>query len=372
MRMRALFIFGLALSISVVSPGQVQPSRSKLKSRLVDVRGAKKAIEKKLKDTRQRAQVVEEDLAKVDDRLDRVIEQLDQTTGRLDKAKQEQRQVAKELEEATVQLEASKKKVIARLKVMYMQGQESTAASLISSNSLTQLAERKFVFSRIAEIDRRLFSEYKILHDRVAAKKARADQLVLEVGKLIAEQKEQAATLKDIRRAKEVALNDLHKQQDKLQRMIASLDQEESQIEAKLSNYTSSLPPFVGKFSRPVNAPMGNRRFGMQMHPILHVMRMHNGIDFGAKYGAPIHAAASGVVISASYGRGFGNHVIIDHGGGVTTLYAHCSRMNVRAGQRVTRGQTIGAVGSTGLSTGPHLHWEVRINGRPVNPLGRL
>ena len=110
----------------------------------------------------------------------------------------------------------------------------------------------------------------------------------------------------------------------------------------------------------------------MRYHPILHITRLHAGCDFGAPIGATIRAVAPGEVIHASYMRGYGNVVIVDHGGGISTVYAHCSRISVSDGQRVTRGQHIANVGSTGLSTGPHLHFEVRVNGRAVNPRGYL
>jgi murein DD-endopeptidase MepM/ murein hydrolase activator NlpD len=112
--------------------------------------------------------------------------------------------------------------------------------------------------------------------------------------------------------------------------------------------------------------------FGMRYHPILHITRLHAGVDFGAPIGTTIHAAADGVVIATRQMRSAGNVVMIDHGGGLSTVYMHCSRFLVAPGQRVSRGDPIAAVGNTGLSTGPHLHFEVRINGQPVNPLGKL
>jgi murein DD-endopeptidase MepM/ murein hydrolase activator NlpD len=104
-------------------------------------------------------------------------------------------------------------------------------------------------------------------------------------------------------------------------------------------------------------------------HPLLHISRPHEGIDVAAPMGSPIIAPASGVVTRVAYENGYGNTLEIDHGNGITTRYAHCSKINVRAGQRVTRGQTIAAVGSTGLATGPHLHYEIHLNGKVVNPL---
>ncbi len=104
-------------------------------------------------------------------------------------------------------------------------------------------------------------------------------------------------------------------------------------------------------------------------HPILHIARPHEGIDVTAPMGAPIVAPASGTIVTVSRERGYGLIVEIDHGNGIVTKYAHCSRALVRKGQKVTRGEVIAAVGNSGLSTGPHLHYEIHINGRVVDPL---
>lgn len=99
---------------------------------------------------------------------------------------------------------------------------------------------------------------------------------------------------------------------------------------------------------------------------------LHPGIDIGAAMGTPIRAAAAGTVIVAAYSGGYGNLVVIDHGNGLATAYAHQSQIAVSVGQQVAQGQLIGYVGSTGFSTGPHLHFEVRVNGSPVDPMGYL
>jgi murein DD-endopeptidase MepM/ murein hydrolase activator NlpD len=109
--------------------------------------------------------------------------------------------------------------------------------------------------------------------------------------------------------------------------------------------------------------------FGYRIHPIYGIPKMHNGLDFTATQGTPVYATGDGVVKEAEFGSGFGNNIVINHGYGYETLYGHLVRMKVRRGQRVQRGQVIGWVGSTGASTGPHCHYEVHINGRPVDPV---
>ena len=109
--------------------------------------------------------------------------------------------------------------------------------------------------------------------------------------------------------------------------------------------------------------------FGSRIHPVYGVARMHNGLDIDAPFGAPIRSAGDGEVVMAEVRGGYGNAVVVDHGNGIATLYAHMAAFTVEPGQRVLQGDILGAVGSTGLSTGPHLHWEVRVKGQPVNPL---
>ncbi|WP_298614396.1 M23 family metallopeptidase [uncultured Thermosynechococcus sp.] len=144
-------------------------------------------------------------------------------------------------------------------------------------------------------------------------------------------------------------------------------------IHQRLGYVPRGLPPLhrSGRLAYPVQAPITSP-FGWRIHPILGTERFHTGVDFGADFGTPIYAAAAGRVIFADWSGGYGQTVILDHGGGMTTLYAHAQRLLVREGQFVQQGQPIAEVGSTGLSTGPHLHFEVRLNGEPTDPLAYL
>ncbi len=126
-----------------------------------------------------------------------------------------------------------------------------------------------------------------------------------------------------------------------------------------------------GQFMRPVPGAITST-FGSRVHPITGVVTQHDGLDFGSSCGTSIQAAGSGEVLSAAWQGGYGNTVIIDHGGGIATLYGHQSGFAVGTGQTVSSGEVIGYVGSTGFSTGCHLHWEVRVNGVPTDPLAYL
>ena len=125
------------------------------------------------------------------------------------------------------------------------------------------------------------------------------------------------------------------------------------------------------QFAWPVRGPITSP-FGMRVDPVTGNYQLHSGIDIGADYGVPITASADGSVIYAGWYGGYGYAIIIDHGGGWSTLYAHCSAMYVSANQPVRQGQVIGAVGATGWATGPHLHFEIRRNGVPLDPLSKL
>jgi murein DD-endopeptidase MepM/ murein hydrolase activator NlpD len=124
----------------------------------------------------------------------------------------------------------------------------------------------------------------------------------------------------------------------------------------------------IQTFVYPVMAPRRSSDFGKRVHPIRKAVRHHNGVDLAAPTGAPIRSVADGLVVFADSYAKYGNLVTIQHTGGLTTLYGHCEKISVQPGQTVRAGQIIGTVGNTGGSTGPHLHFETRINGKPHDP----
>lgn len=155
------------------------------------------------------------------------------------------------------------------------------------------------------------------------------------------------------------------------QQVVATLERESKEIEQMIRRLASSniQKAQKGRLSWPVIGAITSG-FGMRRHPLLGGAPLfHTGIDIGASYGTPIRAVASGRVIFAGWYGGYGNMIIIDHGGRISTVYGHLSKIVVKVGEEVAEGDVIGYVGSTGLSTGPHLHFEVRINGDPVDPL---
>ncbi len=184
----------------------------------------------------------------------------------------------------------------------------------------------------------------------------------------------QIAELENLSAAQEHALEELIRERQRAEAARRAAEEAQRRRAAQLAG--QAVPPPAnsgapGAYSWPASGPITSP-FGMRADPFGHGFKMHSGVDIGAPMGSTITAAAGGRIIFAGWYGGYGNAIIIDHGGQTSTLYGHCSQIFVSQGQDVERGQAIGAVGSTGESTGPHLHFEVRENGIPVEPTSRL
>lgn len=240
------------------------------------------------------------------------------------------------------------------------------------------------VSSQKTALDR--FSELRdqtvALREAVSATKDQALELRNEVlsrrAELEGARQEQDAVRQEVlaqERSQSELVAEVRSRKAEFQAQIAALRAESDAISGLLrgvQNGQGIQPSGKGVLAVPIPGARVTSVFGPRMHPILQEMRTHDGVDFGAGTGTPIRTAADGVVVYAGPRGGYGNATVVDHGNSLATLYAHQSAIHVSVGQRVTRNQAVGAVGSTGYSTGPHLHFEVRVQGTPVDPLRYL
>ena len=238
-------------------------------------------------------------------------------------------------------------------------------------------ANKTAAINKLTKAREDLTQQTDLLNQLVAAnasKKKVAEQKVVDAATAAAAAKKARDAVNAIVQQRKAALNEALKYRKATQKRYNQLRAEQERLRnlAAGANGIGANLNFKGVMSKPIPNARLTSYAGWRIHPIFHIRRCHAGVDFGAAYGTPIRAAAAGIVASTAYMSGYGKATLISHGNKVTSFYAHQSRQVVKKGQSVKKGQIIGYVGSTGWSTGPHLHFEVRVNGVAYNPLGWL
>ncbi|MGC3952783.1 MAG: peptidoglycan DD-metalloendopeptidase family protein [Propionicimonas sp.] len=388
--------------------GQSSPAfADDLKDQRAKVRKALAQTKTHIKEAKQEVEAASASLEESEQKLARARKELLYVQGKLKKARERDAEVARKLKKAEADLKkaeaavvqgeadlAAQKALIANVVTTSYQQQNDLVelGVLFEAASVQEIAERaqftEMVFGSTAQEMKRLEELQRQLEAAQAAReKAREDvaeqrrqskALVAEVKELADDAAAREARIKRLvaenKRLRDTALGELEASEEE----AAKLEQQEASITKKiLAEAAKSKHLKVGKkgFLRPIKAEPGSR-FGMRFHPIKHVWRMHWGLDFGASCGAPLYAMADGKVtqvLRTSQSNGLGNWTVINYGSykgsNISSGYAHQSKIIVKPGQKVKRGQLVGYVGTTGLSTGCHLHLQIYKNGVRVNPI---
>ena len=337
----------------------------------------------------------EKTIGTVYEQLHAIQRDLDTATAELKQVQADRIQLDKDITKTEAELKAAQARLQSREKVfykrvrdIYINGRLSYLDVVIGSKDFSDFANRMEMLKRILQSDMDLINTIKTEREEIASKKAKleADRTkVLELEK-VAQEKQNVINQKKAERqavleramndrdTAERAYNELMASSASITAMLQQRAAERAAAAAAASQGGGGGATWVqgtGQLSAPVNAPITSN-FGWRIHPIYGTRRLHAGTDFGVDEGTPVHAADGGVVVEAGWISGYGYTVIIDHGNGMSTLYAHNSDVAVSPGQTVSKGQVVSYSGNTGGSTGPHLHFEVRINGEPTDPMGYL
>lgn len=280
------------------------------------------------------------------------------------------------LERTEEELTDKNKMLNKRVRDIYINGQISYIDVMFGAKDFADLMTRMDVLKRIIKHDYDLVMEVKEKKAVIKTARVELEKDKAAVKLLVDDADAKLTELEDLRAAKEELLaeaeNDQAASEAAYNELMAASEEIAALIrQSQIPNYVYTGEAGAGGMVWPLNGPVTSP-YGWRTHPIYGTSRFHSGLDIGGDYGLPIVAAASGVVSHSGWISGYGYTVIIDHGGGVSTLYGHNEELTVSVGQSVGQGQTIAWCGSTGNSTGPHCHFEVRINGEVTSPYDYL
>ena len=341
----------------------------------------KSEIQEKLNQTNEELNIVNEDLTQnlqQIQKLDENIQANEETINKIDedisKIETEIKEIEKKLEDATITYKKQKDLLDARLVEIYEAGDTNYLEIVLGARSISDFFATYYIVSELASYDIELLEFVEEKKNEIEQDKNKIYEKRTEL-----ENKERTASKTKIALSNTRVLR---------QNYISKLSQEEQELQAQIDEYNAqinSIETEIRSLAKTINfgedysgGPMQwpipghytiTSNYGMRVHPITGVYKLHTGVDISASMGTEFTAIANGVVVKAEYNSAYGNMVIIDHGGGVQTLYAHGSEIVATLGQVVNAGDVILKVGSTGYSTGPHAHFEVRVNGNPMNPL---
>ena len=366
-KVTAALLISASLSIGTVWASDLEDQYSELQRQAEEQQEITNKAAAKVESISEKMRILQEDVDtatnaynEVKDKLDAVNAQIDANTELLEKTEKD--------------LKVKNKKLQQRVRDIYINGQISYVDVLFGAKDFSDFMTRMDILKRIIKHDYDLIMQVKSERETVMTARAQLDKDKEEAEVLVQDAEDKKDILEDKKAQQQVLLDqaiyDKETSEKAYEEIMAASRQIANMIRSSSSGGSGPVSG-SGAMVWPLNGPITSE-FGWRTHPIFGTARFHSGLDIGGDYGMPIYAAASGTVIYAGWISGYGNAVIIDHGGGVTTLYGHDDSLNVSEGENVAQGQVIAMCGSTGNSTGPHCHFEVRENGEPVSPYGYL
>ena len=343
-------------------------------------------VQERREEAEQKLTYVQEDLSAAIVKIQELDDQIRQSESEIESLNGEVENLETQIEELTTKIEQVEKNyndnealLEERLVTMYEVGETKYLDILFNSAGIMDFLSNYYIIQQMIESDTILLDEIEQEKEEIEKSKNSLEEQKASI-KLKKAKKEQLAVItQNNKTLKEQAVANLSEEEIQLQQKIEEYKSEESRIEALIKLATNGYE-YTGDYTGGVMAwPIAKSGtyitsgYGVREHPIQGVIKQHTGIDIGnAGFGAPVIAAADGVVTMAGYYGGYGNCVIINHGNGISTLYGHGQKILTEVGKEVKKGDLILEVGSTGNSTGPHLHFEVRINGSCVDPMPYL
>ena len=346
---------------------------NKINNQLRDIGSQQRNLNNALNQNKKKEQSVAQQLQAIENQILRTEDEISRIQSDIKTTERNVQQTLEKLIAAESHIDNKNDLLGDRVNVMYRNGNIGYAEVVLSSKDFTELLTNLDMVKRIVQHDVDLLKQLKEQRDAIEDKKIQLENHRSKLVILKSSVEEKKKSLQVSRGEQERLRKALQNDRAEIAKQLDALERKSKELEAELRKLQSSGAYVGGQMQWPVpgysriSSPYGNR-----IHPILRVNRFHSGIDVPAPSGVTVVAAAQGRVVLAGDQGGYGRTVIIDHGGGIMTLYAHNSRLNVSVGQQVNRGQKIAEIGSTGMSTGPHLHFEVRVNGSTVDPLSRV
>ena len=341
-------------------------------------------VQSQMNEAQHRKELAEEQIGSVSELLRQIQSELDVALNELHAIEVQQSQVNAQIQQTEVELTAAQKRLDERERILnkrlrdvYMHGKLNYLEVILGAKNFTDFANRLEFLKRIVSADLNLITEIRAERELILQKKQQLEVQRQQLAKLQAEAEAKKTVVENKKQYQLIVLARLQDEKALAEASYAELQATSQDIEARIrarQQQGASAGQVVhgsGVLIWPTSGPITSP-FGYRIHPIFGTQIYHSGIDIGVDTGTPIMAADSGVVVEADWLGGYGYAVVIDHGNGLSTLYGHNSELAVSPGQSVQQGQVIAYAGSTGYSTGPHCHFEVRVDGSPVDPMGYL